>query len=159
VATIADVADRKLPLQEIRLFTADRAFAWDFLALDLEPAVFTSSTRCRTIARSTLILLASQSMSAHLSARHSLILTPKPRHNRAIVRNGSGSSETGKSHHSPRSQCPSAGKTFSLWAARPCLHCPDGIHHLSAGCSKRRFARRSGVGFNSPDTLIEKLCS
>ena len=25
MATIADVADRKLPLQEIRLFTADRA--------------------------------------------------------------------------------------------------------------------------------------
>jgi hypothetical protein len=33
------------------------------------------------------------------------------------------------------------------------------VHHLSAGCSKRRFARRSGVGFNFPVKPTEKLCS
>jgi hypothetical protein len=31
--------------------------------------------------------------------------------------------------------------------------------YLSAGCSKRRFARSSGVGFNSPLTLRRKLRS
>jgi len=35
----------------------------------------------------------------------------------------------------------------------------SGVDHLSGDCSKRRFARSSGVGFNSPVTPMEKLCS
>jgi len=61
-----------------------------------------------------------------------------------------------------RAAIPIGKGSISILAIRyPGNHgcCGEGVHHLSDGCSKRRFARSCGVGFNSPVTPTEKLCS
>jgi hypothetical protein len=62
----------------------------------------------------------------------------------------------------PRSVMTSCGAdvgTMRERLRRPNLLFQKSAHHLSAGCSKRRLARRSGVGFSSPVTPMEKLCA